>query len=371
MNKISTLILHILNKAKGQYISFGVFICLTAFIINIALVLAFQTFNAYDSLFDELDTADINFIIPQIQDNKELLTEVEKIDGVSFVEKHGGVFTPVTVREFAGSDFDMNTVFYNLDEERTLNLLDVTEYSGKSEVSVYIPMYMKELGGFAEGGNIAYSIDGKEHTYNIGGIVLEMQYGNYGTGLIGGYFPGAVYEDFAQEYSDQVIAEYSLKTTSTADLSEIKNNISEILREKGIALLSINDKDTSKQTRTMVCTLLIVIFLALADIIFEYDGDAEQVMISDNSGSLELTAKTDYEITVDKITGRLDINQWKAKAVIHIPEENIVNVINKGRKCNVYYVKEGKAAECENVADSENEISISGIFSEMVVDLVG
>ena len=102
----------------------------------------------------------------------------------------------------------------------------------------------------------------------------------------------------------------------------------------------------------------------------EYDGEAEQVVISDSSGSLEFTGKTDYEITVDKITGRLDINQWKAKAVIHIPEENMVNVINKGRKCNVYYVKEGKAAECENAIDSENEISISGIFSELVMDLV-
>ncbi|MBD5534922.1 MAG: helix-turn-helix transcriptional regulator [Lachnospiraceae bacterium] len=102
----------------------------------------------------------------------------------------------------------------------------------------------------------------------------------------------------------------------------------------------------------------------------EYDGAAEQVLISDSSGSLEFTAKTDYEITVDKVTGRLEINQWKAKTILHIPEENMVNVRNKGRKCNVYYVKEGKAAECENVADSENEIRISGIFSELVVDLV-
>ena len=267
MNKISTLTLYNLNKAKGQYISFGVFICLTAFIINIALVLAFQTFNAYDSLFDKLNTADINFIIPQIQDNKELFTEVEEIDEISFIEKRDGIFTSVTVREFAGSDFDMNTVFYNINEERTLNLLDVTGYSEKSEVSVYIPMYMKELGGFAEDGNITYSIDGKEHSYKIGGIVTEMQYGNYGTGLIGGYFPGDVYEDFAHEYSDNLIAEYSLKISSTADLSEMKNTISEILREKGIALLNINDRGTSKQTRTMVCTLLIVIFLALAAII--------------------------------------------------------------------------------------------------------
>ncbi|MBD5455478.1 MAG: ABC transporter permease [Lachnospiraceae bacterium] len=267
MKKISTLTWHNLKKAKGQYISFGVFNCLTAFMINIAPVLAFQTFNAYDDLFVKLDTADINFIIPQIQDNNDLLTEVEELDGVSFVEKHSGVFTPVTVREFANSDFDMNTVFYDLDEERTLNLLDVTDYSGKSEANVYIPMYMKELGGFAEGGSIAYSIDGREHVYNIGGIILEMQYGNYGTGLIGSYFPEDVYEDFANQYGDHVIAEYSIKATDTSNLSEMKNTISEILREKGIALLNINDRDTSKQTRTMVCTLLIVIFMALAAII--------------------------------------------------------------------------------------------------------
>ena len=267
MKKLSTLILHNLKKAKGQYLSFGIFICLTAFIINIALVLAFQTFNAYDSLFEELDTADVNFIIPQLQDKEELLAEVEEIDGVSFVEKHDGVFIPVTVREFAGSDFDMNTVFYNLDEERTLNLIDVTKASkGKGDL-VYIPMYMKELGGFAEGGSIAYSIDGKEHTYDIGGTVLEMQYGNYGTGMIGGYFPEAVYEDFAEEYSSHAVVEYSLKTTEGADLGKMKNAISEILREQGIALVNISDRDASKQTRTMVCTLLIVIFLALAAII--------------------------------------------------------------------------------------------------------
>ena len=41
----------------------------------------------------------------------------------------------------------------------------------------------------------------------------------------------------------------------------------------------------------------------------EYDGDAEQVLISESSGSLEFTAKTDYDITIDKITGRLDVDR--------------------------------------------------------------
>lgn len=267
MNRIVTLIIHNLKKAKGQYLSFGFIICLTAFIMNIALVLAFQTFSAYDSRFYELDTADINFMIPPLADDHELITDIKKIDGVSAVEKHSGVFVSATVRDFADSDFDMNTVFYNLDNTRTINRLDVSDDLEKDENTAYIPMYMKELGGFNKGGSITYSINDKEYTYKIGGIVSEMQYGNYGTGLIGGYLPAAAYENFADEHSGHIIAEYSLKTTDHADLLQIKNAITDILSEKGIAALQINDRAASKQTRTMVCTLLIVIFLALAAII--------------------------------------------------------------------------------------------------------
>lgn len=267
MRKLTTLIIHNLHKAKGQYLSFGFIICLTAFIINIALVLAFQTFDAYDNRFDALNTADINFMIPQVQDDNEIITKIKAIDGVTTAEKREGVFVTVIVREFAGSDFDMNTVFYNLDEARTLNQLAVSEYRKKGKNIAYIPMYMKELGGFTEGGNITYSIDDKDYTYEIGGTVSEMQYGNYGTGLIGGYFPASAYEDFADAHGERIITEYSLKTTETADLVKIKNKITAILSDKGITALSINDRVAGKQTRTMVCTLLIVIFLALAVII--------------------------------------------------------------------------------------------------------
>lgn len=59
------------------------------------------------------------------------------------------------------------------------------------------------------------------------------------------------------------------------------------------------------------------------------------------------------------------ITKWEIRKGL-LKVENIVNVINKCRKCNVYYVKDGQAAECENIADSENEISVSGMFSEVV-----
>lgn len=267
MTKTEALVLHNLKKAKGQYLSFALIICLTAFIINIALVLAFQTFGAYDELFSRLDTADINVLIPQFQDDDEILNGLEEISGVATAEKHNGIFVTATVREFADSDFDMNTVFYDLDEAKTLNQFTVSEYLKKDEDTAYIPMFMKELGGFQEGGSITYSIGDTDYTYEIGGIVTEMQYGNYGTGLIGGYLPAAAYEKLADAQSERTVAEYSIRANDGTDLLQIKKDITEYLSDKGITALNVNDRVAAKQTRTMVCTLLIIIFLALAAII--------------------------------------------------------------------------------------------------------
>ena len=63
-----------------------------------------------------------------------------------------------------------------------------------------------------------------------------------------------------------------------------------------------------------------------------------------------------------------DVCSFKVR-ILHIPQETMVSVVNNGRKCSVYYMKEGKAAEYENVSDSKNQISVSGIFSELVVDM--
>ncbi|MCM1287319.1 MAG: ABC transporter permease [Clostridium sp.] len=259
--------MHNLKKSKGQYISFGVMLLITALIMNIALVLAFQTQNAYDDYFERLDTADVNVLIPKLQDYDGLADKIAKVNGIVEIEEHEGVFVSATVRDFADSDFDMNTVFYNADSERRLNRLEVSECTGMTDKTVQVPMYMTALGGFSAGEDITYSIDGTDYTFTIDGVVSEMQYGNYGTGLIGAYLPKETYDDFAKEHEAGLVMEYSMKVTDKADLTDVKNDITKLLSDEGIAMLKINDRDTSKQARTMVCNLLIVIFIALAAII--------------------------------------------------------------------------------------------------------
>lgn len=259
--------MHNLKKSKGQYISFGIMILITALIMNIALVLAFQTQDAYDDYFESLDTADVNVLIPKLQDYDGLADKIAKVDGVVEIEGHEGVFVSATVRDFANSDFDMNTVFYNADSKRKLNCLEVSECTGMTYGAVHVPMYMTEFGGFSAGEDITYSIDGTDYTFTIDGVVSEMQYGNYGTGIIGAYLPAEAYDDFVKEHETGLVMEYSMKIKDGADLTDVKKDITDLLSDEGIAMLKINDRDTSKQARTMVCNLLIVIFIALAAII--------------------------------------------------------------------------------------------------------
>ena len=100
----------------------------------------------------------------------------------------------------------------------------------------------------------------------------------------------------------------------------------------------------------------------------EYDGDAEKVYIRDTEGSLELTSKTDYEIFVTGNCTKLDINQFKAKAVVHLESADNYKILNKGRKCNVITRKNGEIAEPFENKTAKNTISISGIFSELIVE---
>ena len=99
----------------------------------------------------------------------------------------------------------------------------------------------------------------------------------------------------------------------------------------------------------------------------EYDGAVEFVYIKDVEGSVELTGKTDYEISVEGICTQLDVNQWGAKTLLHVEDINKYTFVNKGRKSKIYCLKDGVGSEVLSDANGENIISVSGICSELII----
>lgn len=101
----------------------------------------------------------------------------------------------------------------------------------------------------------------------------------------------------------------------------------------------------------------------------EYDGDAEKIFVRDTEGSLEFTGKTDYEIFISGNCTKLDVNQFKAKTIVHLEHADSYRISNNGRKCKFIVRKNGEIVEYEEKETAENTISISGIFSELIVEI--
>ncbi len=239
---------------------------ITAIMLNLAFVLLFQVDKAYDKKFDELNTASINFTVPKSQNTDALMDDIKALNGVTDAECREAVFAEAVVKDFRGTDFSMSTLFYNIDDSRDMNKLDIKEEKAElGENSIYLSLYVASFGEFLLDDEIVYEIGDTKHTFLVSGIVEEMQYGNYGKGLMGAYFPEEVYKKFVEEYKEQAVVEYSIMTKG--DVNALQNDISDLLEEKGITMLTSCDRVSTKDTRTMVCNLIILVLSAFAIII--------------------------------------------------------------------------------------------------------
>lgn len=268
MRKIFGQIFYNLRKDKSSFVSFGIIILITALILNCSAVLLLQVDTAYDEKFSKLDTADINTVIPEMQSSVELKNSLRDIESVEKLESHKAIMTEATVKDFNGTDFSMNTIFYNIDDSRTLNRYELVSDS-KDDVKnpIYIPLYVSDFGGFDVGDEIVYVVDGKSHKFTVAGVIEEMQFGNYGSSLLCAYLDDKNYDDFAETYSDKSVSEYSLKLKDTSKLEAVEKEVSERFEENSVMMFSLLDSKSVKGTRTMVCNLLILILSAFALII--------------------------------------------------------------------------------------------------------
>ena len=268
MKNIKSQIMYNLKKDRGSFVSFAIVIFITALMLNLAFVLVFQVDKAYDKKFEELNTATVNVCIPKMQDTDTLQEDIEKIEGVTKVESREAIFAEAVVKDFRATDFSMNTIFYNLDETRNLNKMDIKEENSTvSKKSIYLPLYVSSFGEFGLNDEIVYEIGDKKHTFVVEGVLEEMQYGNYGKGLMGAYLPKSVFDEFAQEYEVNRVVEYSVLAENDVESGFLYNEIGELLEDKDITMLTGTEKNSTKDTRTMVCNLLILVLTAFSMVI--------------------------------------------------------------------------------------------------------
>lgn len=265
---MGSIILHNLKKAKGQFASFGIVMLITALILNTALVLLFQTSDAYDVLFREMNTANINVTVPYGTDYDGIENDILNLDGVTDTEHGEALFASAGLQDFQNSEFTMNTFFYRFGDEREITRHEVTKTAETSdEMSAYIPLYLSELGGYQTGESIRYIIDGTEYRFTVKGVISEMQYGNYGTGYIGLYLSDSAYDAIKDDENFTKVSEYRIQTDKNADTTSVRNSVSRLFKNNNVPTLSLLDSEAAKGSRTMVSSTIVLFLTVFAFIV--------------------------------------------------------------------------------------------------------
>ena len=110
--------------------------------------------------------------------------------------------------------------------------------------------------------------------------------------------------------------------------------------------------------------------LELFDIIsekFELDGAVKEIHIAGGNSHIELDNNSPMEIYVADYTGRIDVNQISAKSRLYVSHEYAFKAVKKGVRTKLLFEEHGNLVDDFSVAESENQIEINGINSELTI----
>ena len=66
-------------------------------------------------------------------------------------------------------------------------------------------------------------------------------------------------------------------------------------------------------------------------------------------------------------TGRIDVNQISAKSRLYVSHEYAFKAVKKGVRTKLLFEEHGNLVDDFSVAESENQIEINGINSELTI----
>ncbi len=268
MKQISHLSLYFFMKDKKQIISFGIIILITSLILNLATVLALRIDPAYDRQSDELHSADIDIVIPKSADSAALSDAVRSHASVAQLEKQRAILQKAVMKDFRGTDFELNILFYNWDDDRAIHLLSCCERSEETVTNpIYLPLYISEFGEYPLNEKITFSMDGKDFTYTVAGVVQEMQYGNASAEIMGVFLPDDQYRQLAKEWQGSEVVNYAVRTAEGADSRTVLDDLRKTAEEYQSPVLFALTSEAKKQSRMMVTNLLTMILAAFAVIV--------------------------------------------------------------------------------------------------------
>lgn len=305
MKKIINLSKYFFKKNIKDIISFVVILFIATILFSSAIIINFNVSEDYDKEVDKLNTANSFFTIPSIEYTDNVLNDIKKIKGIKDVEVQNGIMLTIPVN-MEGSIQEQNQIFYNIDSVSDINKKEIIKKTtDKIKHGIYLSNYTFIHSGLDIKDEYKFNVDNISYSFNIKGVVNEMQYGNYTSSVIGEYLESDAYNYLLENNKEKSVTTISVKSK---DSYSSYNDISKYLSNKNINILSKNYKEQSKNQRLAISNILVLILMIFASSIliislfvskFKIEQTIEEEM--SNMGALKALGYTSKEIIISCI----------------------------------------------------------------------
>lgn len=260
LKKIIAISKYFFKKNLKDIVSFSIILFIATILFSSAIIINCNISKDYNDEFDRLNTASCFFVIPGSEYSDNLLENIKNMKGITDAEIQKGIILSIPV-DMDGAIQEQNQIFYNIDDNLNINKREIIKRTGNNTgYGVYLSNYTF-IHSKDEKDKYEFNINGIPYTFNIRGVVNEMQYGNYSSSVIGEYLESNSYNYLLSNNKDKETVTLSLKAK---DSHLAYNSVSKYLSSKDINVLNKNYKEQSKNARLAISNILVLILVFFA-----------------------------------------------------------------------------------------------------------
>lgn len=305
MKKIIAISKYFFKKSFKDIVSFSIILFIATALFSSAIHLNNNVSKDYDSEFNRLNTASSFFTIPSAEYEDSLLEEIRNIKGIKDAQIQRGIMITVPV-DMEGSTQEQNQIFYNINDISNINKKEIiSETNDNIDFGIYLSNYTFIHSSLDIKDKYEFNIDNIQYTFNIKGVVNEMQYGNYTSSVIGEYLENEPYNYLLQNNKDKEVVTISVIGEES---HSAYNDISKYLSSKNINILSKNYEEQAKNQRLAISNILVFILIVFSSVMFIISLLVSKFKIEQsigeemaNMGALEALGYTSNEIIIASI----------------------------------------------------------------------
>ncbi|MCL1872986.1 MAG: FtsX-like permease family protein [Clostridiales bacterium] len=272
----NTLMLALANirKNKGSAISLLVFALIAATLLNLGLVMSLDYGKHFDTRAEQLRTPHVVIVQSEVLTTDEQKNYLENYPGVIEVEKQN-ILSGFGDHYLNGSNAECIVIFANAAGEQHMNPPQlIGESYPLDNESIYVPYLMKAGGGHDLGGRYQINFAGEELYFTIAGFTEELPFGALMNNVYRFYVSEERYAALAADFPDQHACLQSARLFEKSLGLQL-----ELDYAKEFSFTEDNEEPSQvhsfsfaynviKSTRTMIPSIMSIIVIAFAVILF-------------------------------------------------------------------------------------------------------